>query len=262
MDSEKVLYATNETMLIDKEKFALLGRLSGGLLHNLGTPLMSSSGQLMLSDSKLENLLNIINKINDHKNELQPIINDIIEHNQNLRNYLYYMSDIINCVKSYIKNSSSQQQPLTLSDIFNKVCILTAFESKSKYVKINFEINDELKDKIIEGESNCIIQVLVNMVDNAIHSYKGQRGIIDIVANPKKLDKINYLLISVKDNGSGMDDIIKSKLLNQMVTTKGNTGTGIGLYLSNMLINDKFKGFIKFQSELNVGTTMYIYIPQ
>jgi len=262
MDSSKSVDNKNLKSVLDKEKFSIIGKLSGGLLHNLGTPLMGSSGQLILSDSKLEKLANMLDDDSVSKNEIKKTLLELKNHNNNLRIYLYYMSDVINSVKSYIKTSShSKMQPIKIQNLFKKVQMLTSFEVKSHHIKIDFSMDPRVQNINLEGELSSLIQIIINLIDNSIHSYNGNKGIIDVNASTELIENKDYLKISVQDFGSGMDEDIKSKLLEQMVSTKGDEGTGIGLYLSNILLKDKFNGILKFESELNKGTIMYIYIP-
>ncbi|MEN8906517.1 MAG: sensor histidine kinase [Clostridiales bacterium] len=252
----------NLHLISEKEKFSNFGLLTGGLLHNLGTPLMGSSGQLLLSDNKLEKLLNMVNDDKISDDELIKVILELKNHNINLRTYLYYMSDVINSVKSYIrKTSNSNNQIFKLSDLFKKVQMLTSFEAKSNFIKTIFSIESEDTDLSIKGDISILIQILINLIENSIHSYNGKKGQILIKSNIEFLENKENIKISVIDNGSGMDFITQSKILKQMYSTKEDKGTGIGLYMSNMLIKDKFNGIIKFDSKPNEGTNVYVYIP-
>ena len=67
--------------------------------------------------------------------------------------------------------------------------------------------------------------------------------------------------MTVEDFGSGIPERIKSKLFKEMITTKGNKGSGIGIYVSYSLIIGSFKGEMWFESEKGKGTVFYIIIP-
>jgi C4-dicarboxylate-specific signal transduction histidine kinase len=244
--------------LIEREKFSLLGKLSGGLLHNLGTPLMGSSGQLILSDSKIDTLNKLIDDENTTKEELKKITKELKEYNENIRNYTYYMSDILSSVKSYIRNSYTESKfKINLEKLFENIKTLTLFESKIKQVKTIFIMENSGSHAIIKGDYNNLMQITINLVINAIESYKGKKGIVKIISNIKN----NNLTISVIDNGCGIDEVTKSKLLNEVVSTKENKGTGIGLYISNQIIKNYFNGKINILSDGKTGTEIIISIP-
>ena len=67
--------------------------------------------------------------------------------------------------------------------------------------------------------------------------------------------------IIVKDRGIGISDKIKEKLFKTMVTSKGTMGTGLGLYISNVVVKGKFGGSMWAEDRPGGGTIMGIAIP-
>ena len=55
---------------------------------------------------------------------------------------------------------------------------------------------------------------------------------------------------------------VQEKLFNQMITTKGKNGTGLGLFMSYSTIKGQFKGDMNFTSKVGSGTTFNIILPQ
>ena len=124
---------------------------------------------------------------------------------------------------------------------------------------INLNIDSKLKDDfILHGNINSLVQVINNMISNAIQAYNGERNKdIDLCIYRKK-DKI---IISIRDFGIGMSKEIQDSLFKKMVTTKGKNGTGLGLFMSYSNIRAHFNGNITFSSKEGEGTTFYIYLP-
>jgi signal transduction histidine kinase len=121
---------------------------------------------------------------------------------------------------------------------------------------LNQEIN--LDEKLeIEGDITALTQVLNNIVINAIQSYDNG-GIIDMTVSEIE----EYTAFIIKDYGKGIEGRIKDKIFNEMVTTKGKDGTGIGLYISNIAIKSHFRGKIDIESEVDKGTTVYVLLPK
>jgi len=103
-------------------------------------------------------------------------------------------------------------------------------------------VTDQL---IITGEFTSLVQIMVNLIINSIESYdQSTLGKIIITAGIKEYEEKNYIVISVQDFGCGINESVKNKLLNQIFTTKGHKGNGIGIYLSNLVLKDKFNGFL------------------
>jgi signal transduction histidine kinase len=65
----------------------------------------------------------------------------------------------------------------------------------------------------------------------------------------------------VADNGCGMTAEVKEKIFTSFFSTKGATGTGIGLMITKKVVDDH-NGVIEFESEQGVGTTFFIRLPQ
>ena len=122
-------------------------------------------------------------------------------------------------------------------------------------LKINLSIDEEYK---LHGSMNSLVQVIDNLVSNAIQAYGGKPdNVIDF-----SIDKNDeYIIISVRDYGSGMEQEVQDKLFKEMITTKGKNGTGLGLYMSYSNIKAKFNGSITFESEAGKGTTFNILLP-
>ena len=71
----------------------------------------------------------------------------------------------------------------------------------------------------------------------------------------------NNLVISVKDYANGLPKKVKEKLFEEMITTKGKNGTGLGLYMSYSTIRANFNGTISVESEEGKGCTFSIILP-
>ena len=110
--------------------------------------------------------------------------------------------------------------------------------------------------KELKGNINSLVQVINNMISNAIQAYDGKpEQTIDLTA--WKNDN-NEIVISVKDYGPGLPEKVKHKLFKEMITTKGKNGTGLGLYMSYSTIRAHFNGDITVETEDGKGTTFNI----
>ena len=119
------------------------------------------------------------------------------------------------------------------------------------------------------GNINSLVQVVNNLISNAIQAYPQPSKRFknrELDTNEEHIEltiskKDNNIIISVKDFGSGIPKEIQDKLFNQMVTTKGHNGTGLGLFMSYSTIKGHFKGDLTFVSKENKGTTFNIILP-
>ena len=248
----------NQNILIERERLASLGQMIGGIAHNLKTPIMSISGAAEgLNELIREYELSIDNpQVNSEDHH--SIVKDMDEWIRKIRNYTEYMSDIITAVKGQAVNfADEQQQDFTVGELVKHVNILMRHELKNAIVYLNSQINCN-EDIEIKGNINSLVQVINNMISNAIQAYKGEPDKnIDMIINTES----NNIIITIRDYGPGLPEQVKEKLFKEMVTTKGKNGTGLGLYMSYSNIRAHFSGDITVNSEAGKGTEFNIVIP-
>ena len=121
-----------------------------------------------------------------------------------------------------------------------------------KYLIDNSLADDEI---YINGDYDRLKQVFINLIKNGIESFDGKKGKLEI--NTKENNK--EVIISIIDNGCGMDeDILKN--INEMFYTTKKNGTGLGTSLSKEIV-ELHGGKIKYLSEVGIGTTVIINLP-
>ena len=249
----------NQSMLMEQERLASLGQMIGGVAHNLKTPIMSISGAAEgLKDLVNEYDASIGNPIvtND---DFHDIAKDMREWLEKINSYTEYMSDILTAVKGQAVTLTEQKDmEFTNGELFKRVNILMKHELKQAVIYLNMGMKVD-ENLVINGDVNSLVQVINNMISNAIQAYDGKQGEqIDLVA--WKNDN-NNIVISVKDYGPGLPEKVQKKLFKEMITTKGKNGTGLGLYMSYSNIKAHFGGDITVETETGKGTTFNIILP-
>ncbi|MEI3357347.1 MAG: HAMP domain-containing sensor histidine kinase [Clostridia bacterium] len=164
------------------------------------------------------------------------------------------MSDIITAVKGQaVTLSETEDMSFDVEELLKRVNILMRHELKNAivYLNVSMKTNENI---IIHGDINSLVQVINNMVSNAIQAYEGKtEQNIDLIVDKQD----NNLLISVRDYASGLPKKVKEKLFKEMITTKGKNGTGLGLYMSYSTIRAHFNGNILVDSEEGKGSNFY-----
>ena len=132
----------------------------------------------------------------------------------------------------------------------------------NQFPEISFQ--PEKASVYVQADKGRITQVINNLLDNAIKFAPQQNGKLDIVVsyrdsdNKEKLD--GDVIVSVKDNGTGIDPDIMSKLFSKFAT-KSFSGTGLGLYVSKNII-EAHGGKIWAENNNNGnGATFYFSLP-
>ena len=249
---------SSQESLMESERLASLGQLIGGIAHNLKTPIMSISGAIEgLSDLIKEYDSSIDDPEVNHQDH-HEIAGDMNELIVKIRDYIEYMSDIITAVKGQAVNlSESDTIYFTVDELVKRVDILMKHELKNAIVYLNIGVKTD-ENLALKGDINSLVQVINNMISNAIQAYNGKpEQKIDLIIETKN----NNLIIAVKDYASGLPKKVQDKLFKEMITTKGKNGTGLGLYMSYSTIKAHFNGDIQFETEEGNGTTFYIVLP-
>ena len=251
------LHNSQET-LMESERLASLGQLIGGIAHNLKTPIMSTSGALEGLSALIKEYDESIDDKEVTSQDHHEIARDMSEWVSKIKDYTEYMSDIITAVKGQaVTLSETESVHFTLDELVKRVNILMKHELKNALIYLNISMKTD-EHTSINGDINSLVQVINNMISNAIQAYNGKTNKnIELILETKD----NNVLIHVKDYACGMPQKVKDKLFKEMITTKGKNGTGLGLYMSYSTIKAHFNGDITFVSEEGKGTTFTIIIP-
>jgi len=132
-------------------------------------------------------------------------------------------------------------------------------ENSKLHVRLKFKVSSDVNVK----KHYYLMSVLRNLVNNAIEACTTKD---DALIELKVKEEGKYVLFTVTDNGSGMDDDILSYIYNPGFSTKfdektGDICRGIGLTMVKSLVQDTFMGVVDVTTEQNKGTTFSISIP-
>ena len=247
----------NQDMLMENERLASLGQLIGGIAHNLKTPIMSIAGAAEGLNDLIKEYDSSIDDPEVNSQDHHDIAKDMKEWVDKIKEYSEYMSDIITTVKGQaVTLGTDQEIEFTIEELIKRVDILMKHELKNALIYLNISMQTDEKTTM-HGDANSLVQVINNMISNAIQAYNGKSDqTIDMIFQTKD----NKLVISIRDYAGGLPEKVKSKLFKEMITTKGKNGTGLGLYMSYSNIRARFNGDITFDSN-SEGTTFNIIIP-
>ena len=249
---------SNQSMLVEKERLASLGQMIGGIAHNLKTPIFSISGateglQDLVKEYR-ESITDDTVTIEDHL----AIAKDMDEWLSKIKNYAAYMSDVITAVRGQaVAFTDRTNESFSIEELTKRVSILMKHELQQSLTSLTTSVQVD-KDLEIKGNINSLVQVINNLISNAIQAYNGEpNNTIDfsIYKDTKNV------IFSIKDYGCGISEEVQEKLFKEMITTKGKNGTGLGLFMSASNIKAQFNGDIKFTSDKAKGTTFNIIIP-
>lgn len=175
-----------------------------------------------------------------------------------MQNTYSLLEDLLTWSRTQVGRLKCNPQEILLDDLIDSVYGHLKETAENKNITIEFVTNgiEEIK-----ADSFMISTVLRNLISNAI-KFSHKEGIVKVNFNMEG----GQLYISICDNGVGVKDEDKSKLFRIDIThstigTAKEKGTGLGLILCKEFV-DQHNGKIWFDSEINVGSTFNITIPQ
>lgn len=257
LDTEKQYVETikqNQDILVENERLSSLGQLIGGIAHNLKTPIMSVSGYLVAIEKLADEYRDSIGNPMVTKQDYEDITKEMKEWIDKSKDYMTYMTEVINAAKGQaVSMNANTIGSFSMKELIIRTQILMKEELKKYNCNLNVTLNINEKTEV-KGELSAIVQVLDNLISNAMQAYGNKEGEINMTAN----EDAEKVYIEIQDFAGGIPEHIKDKLFKEMITTKGKDGTGLGLYMCYSTIKGKFNGDIRFESEAGVGTTFYI----
>jgi len=257
-----------ERQLIQSEKLASLGLLIAGVAHEISNPNTLIFFNIPILRDYLKELIGIADTHAENQPSLelcgmpyQEFRTDIFK----LLDDMEYGCSRINATVSGLKEFSKTREHVTkrlvsLKQVIEKTITICGAEVRKRVKSFNVDIPDDLPPVFIDPEA--LEQVLINLLINAVHSLDKEDSWINLSVLPDYTNgKIERCFIEVADNGSGMDEKVRSKIFDPFFTTKVSAmGTGLGLYICQNLI-EKFGGSIDVDSSPGVGSCFRVLLP-
>jgi len=168
---------------------------------------------------------------------------------------------ITSLVLGLSRSNSGNTDPIDLVAIVEDTLVLLEKELQKYRIHVEKELASV---PIILGSAGQIQRLLLNLITNARQAIK-ENGTIRIVV--KHESKTNSVVLTVRDNGSGIPKEVLPKIFDRFFTTKtgpdasGKGGTGLGLSACKQIIDDH-RGRIRVESTVGKGTAFTIRFPQ
>lgn len=226
-----ILKLKQKDKLIAKQShFAAMGEMIGMIAHQWRQPLtgMGMSVNNMLLDIELQDI--------DEKRfkDSLEIINKQIS----------YLSTTINDFQSFFK-LDVKSESVNIKKVVEDSCMIIDGTIKSNKIEIKLNID---ADMTISTRKNELMQIILNLIKNSMEAYKDnnvQERVIEITAtqNSQRVE------IFIKDNAGGISKEIIDKIFNPYFSTKSaKNGTGLGLYMSKMIVEDHLSGYLDVET--------------
>lgn len=237
------LQKKSEEVLRRTEKLAVAGRLAASIAHEINNPLEAITNCLFLV-------------------EQFPLADEPRSFLELAQKELNRVAQITVQTLRFYKRSSRP----TLTDIHELInTVLTLLDSRLRRQHIEV-VRDPRPIPLVMAHEGEIRQVLANLIGNAIDAV-GEGGRITLRKNPSYDWRTGRsgIRISVADNGTGIAPETMQRIFEPFFSTKGITGTGLGLWVSHDII-ERHHGFIRVRSRQSTpdrrgGTVFTLFLP-
>lgn len=247
-----------QTTMVERERLASLGQMVGGIAHNLKTPILSIAGSVEALRDLVSEYDESLEDSNVTREDHHEIAAEMVNWLERIQGHCTYISDMISTVKGQaVQHNSIHGDHFSLDEFIKRVELLMKHELKQKHCMLRTDIRVGM-DTEITGNVNSLVQIFDNLILNALHSYEGKNGYIDLCIREEE----ENLVFTLTDYGKGIPPEIQSRLFREMVTTKGKMGTGLGLFLSHSTIKGIFNGRMSVSSEPGKGACFTIVLPK
>ena len=237
-----------ETQLQHAKKMESIGTLAGGIAHNFNNLLMGIQGNASMV------LLDIDSSHPRHKN--LKSIEKLVDNGAKLSAQLI----------GYAREGKYEVKPISLNQLVKETS--GTFGMTKREITVHQELSERLYG--IEADQGQIEQALLNLYLNAADAMPGGGDLFlktmnvtdkNMTGKLYKAKPGNYVLLTVRDTGIGMDKETRERIFEPFFTTKGlASGTGLGTASAYGTIKGH-GGYIDVDSEKGKGTTFSIYLP-
>ncbi len=246
--SEVVVYSQKitkrvmlEKELSQREKMSEIGQLTSAIAHELKNPLAVIKGSAYLLKASKET-----------RNETEEMSVDTILQTTD------YAEKVIYNLLEFSSPSKGRQVQGNVTKVIDQVILLT--RRNSIHRNITIETSFSPNPLFYLGDTEPLKHIFLNLISNAINAIK-DGGKIMITGFYEKGAGGDTLVLSVEDNGTGIDEGIRDKIFEPFYTTDttGN-GSGMGLWITKIMI-EKMQGSIQLISERGAGSKFIITLP-
>jgi len=257
---------TTQAQLIQSEKMASLGELTAGIAHEIQNPLNFVNNFSEVTSELIEEMEEELSK--GDKDEAIAIAADIKQNLEKIMHHGKRADGIVKGMLQHSRASSNVKEPTDINKLADEYLRLAYHGLRAK----DKSFNADLVTHFAEGlpQANLVPQdigrVLLNLFNNAFYAVKEKQKTAGTDFKPAvevtTFAKGKSLEITVKDNGTGIPDDIKEKILQPFFTTKPTgEGTGLGLSLSYDIVVKAHSGKIDVKSKPDEGSEFKISLP-
>ncbi len=232
-----------EQLLVQKSKFIALGEMISNIAHQWRQPLSELSSILMFIKFKYS-----INALDEKTMDKKMLEADKV---------LEFMSHTIDDFRNFFMPKKEKEE-FYLYDMIDSVMLIVSSSLTNSNIKVQVEVDKKIKLKTYLNEYQ---QVVLNILNNA-KDVLIERDVKNPLIKIKAYAEEDYVALFIEDNAGGINIAPLAKVFEPYFTTKSDgDGTGIGLYMSKIIVDKNMKGKLRVRNT-NLGANFGIWVPK
>jgi len=218
-----------------QNRIAAMGDMIGNIAHQWRQPIAAINNTVNELEFDIE------------LDELSAVsATEVLKTTAKVKEYTAYLSETIDDFRD-LSSADKKKSTFVLIDVINKAYAIV--ENAYKEDRIAFVFSQDEEDYEIVGYKRELIQVLINILNNA-KDVLVEREVVKAKVRLVLSQVDSNILITIEDNGGGIPEDVIEKVFEPYFTTKHQSlGTGIGLYMSRKIITNYFRGSLDVRNE-------------
>ncbi len=275
-----------QLQMVQNEKMATLGNLVAGVAHEVNNPIGFLKGSISNAEEYIKDLFAHLEcyqesyptpeeEVNEHAEDidLEFLSEDLPKLLNSMRLATERIKDISTSLRTFSRADTTQKVACNLHEGIDSTILILKYRLKANDKRPAIKVIQEYaKLPLVKCFLGQLNQVFMNIIANAIDA-------LDTVVEGKTFTEIDEnslkitisteiksdgdtVLISIKDNASGMPESVREHVFDNLFTTKGvGKGTGLGLAIAKQIVEETHNGKLDCHSTLGEGTEFIIELP-
>lgn len=261
---------STQSQLIHAEKMASLGELTAGIAHEIQNPLNFVNNFSEVSEELIEEMNEEIDRGN--YDDAKAISADLKDNLNKIKFHGKRADGIVKSMLQHSRKDSGKKEMTDINQLADEYLRLSyhGLRAKDKSFFADFHLDPDPTLPRVEVIPQEIGRVFLNLINNAFYAASERKKLLEASGNledfkPKvwvvTKNVPNGINISIRDNGNGIPDDIKSKIFQPFFTTKpAGSGTGLGLSMSYDIITKGHQGTLEVESKQGEYTEFTIFL--
>ncbi|MEA5565036.1 ATP-binding protein [Anabaena sp. UHCC 0399] len=269
-----------QTQLIQAEKMSSLGQVVAGIAHEINNPVSFILGNLYHTQQYTSNLLKLVEVYQKYLPnpplevektietiDLNFLIQDLNKIFHSMKVGAERIKKIVNSLRNFSRLDEANIKKVDIHEGIDSTLMLLSHRLQIRHQSLTIQLikNYDVQLPKITCCPDQLNQVFMNIITNAIDALEDLEDMVQeapTITIQTKLIDINWIEITIADNGVGISEKNQSKLFDPFFTTKPvGKGTGLGLSISYQIIVKKHNGKLNCYSTPGEGAKFAIQLP-